>query len=121
MRGFGVVRDAQVLAHDGHGHVKAFALRWEVCPAVPVVAAEHDSEFSPRHRVLAGDGFRVEDNAKGAVGILLEGDALREKVAEAGAPEERGVAVVEVYSHDSHIGGKGGVTEGREDEVIRGR
>jgi hypothetical protein len=47
------------------------------------VPAEHDSEFSARNRILALCGARVEDDAKGAFGVLLKGDGLWDQVAKA--------------------------------------
>lgn len=84
------------------------------------MATQHDGELGAGHGV-AGDtclAVRVKDNAQGALGVLVETDALRDQVAEAvvvGAVEPFGwVPQVDELDGDSFL-----VGEGRETVVAR--
>lgn len=106
-RGLG---DAQVAFYSSLGHACAFILVWVCRFLVPPVAAQHDGEFCTRSVDWGGilacsrGGLGIEDDAKGAFGILREGDGAGEEVAEAVDGKEVGSWVKEVYDHDSDGG-----------------
>lgn len=114
----GGVFDTKVSLDDGASHVETLGLVREALEAVPPVSAHHDGEFGARGGVLTLDGAAVEDDAQGALGVLLKGNRLRDEIAKAVDGEEVGVVVVEVDGHDGDKGREVGVAEGGDDDVV---